>query len=75
VHGYPRFHSTAHARRRRGAITPRLIYLYVKLFESRQGDPVFETFAIVSTIGFIIVFVALYQANRAASRSEENSGN
>jgi hypothetical protein len=36
---------------------------------------VFETFAIVSTIGFIIVFVALYQANRAASRSEENSGN
>jgi len=36
---------------------------------------VFETFAAVSTIGFIIVFVALFQANRAASRSEDNAGN
>ena len=68
-----------HATARQQPAPGRLIYLYVKLFvifsSAAQGDPVFETFAAVSTIGFIIVFVALFQANRAASRSEDNAGN
>ena len=33
----------------------------------------FETFAVVSTLGCIVIFVALFQANRA-SRDEQNSG-
>jgi hypothetical protein len=35
---------------------------------------VFETFAVVSTLGCIVIFVLLYQANRA-SRDEQNSRN
>ena len=46
----------------------RLIYLYVKV-SSRSGVHVFETFAVVSTFGCIVIFVALIQANR---RSEQN---
>jgi hypothetical protein len=34
---------------------------------------VFETFAVVSTIGCIVIFVALIQANRA-HKDEPNSG-
>jgi tetratricopeptide (TPR) repeat protein len=50
-----------------------LIYLYVKVFTPRPGEPVFETFAVVSTIGCIVIFVALIQANRA-HKDEPNSG-
>jgi hypothetical protein len=34
----------------------------------------FELFAVVSTIGFIVVFVALLQADRASRRNDDASG-
>jgi hypothetical protein len=48
--------------------------LYVKVFTPQlPGVSVFETFAAVSTIGFIVVFVFLFQADRRSRR--EQSGN
>jgi hypothetical protein len=35
---------------------------------------VFETFAFVSTIGFIVVFVALFQADRASRNTHDSAG-
>jgi hypothetical protein len=32
---------------------------------------VFETFAFVSTIGFLVIFFALIQADRASRRSDD----
>jgi hypothetical protein len=34
---------------------------------------VFETIAFLSTIGFIVIFVALYQADRASRQADESS--
>jgi hypothetical protein len=33
---------------------------------------VFETFAVVSTIGCVVIFVALYQANRSSDQEKGN---
>ena len=36
------------------------------------GVHVFETIAFVSTIGFFVVFVVLFQADRASRRGDES---
>lgn len=33
----------------------------------------FETIAFLSTVGFFVIFVALFMANRAASQKEESA--
>ena len=38
------------------------------------GVTVFETMAFVSTVGFLVVFVVLFQKERASRKEEENAG-
>jgi hypothetical protein len=44
--------------------------LYVKVFPLYWRAQVFETFAVVSTIGCIVIFVALYRADRAGRQRD-----
>ena len=36
-----------------------------------DGTPVFETIAFLSTVGFAIIFVVLFQIDRSSRQSEE----
>lgn len=45
--------------------------MYVKS-SAPAGDPVFETIAFLSTLAFVVVFVALLQMDRASRRGDES---
>jgi hypothetical protein len=47
--------------------------LYAKVSTNLTGEPVFETFAVVSTIGCVVIFVALYQANRSSDQQDKGN--
>jgi hypothetical protein len=45
--------------------------LQVQLIREKAGQHVFETIAFLSTVGFIVVFVFLFQMDRASRRADE----